>query len=1484
MNTTAHFRSDTDEQQSRRAASKRHSTKRRLPHLTPGARATAALGAGALLVLLGSLSPTAQAVTCGPAQRGTLGAGNTFTAGTTDSHNDYRVICTGDTNGQKVREYDLAGAFNHEDADDVGDLDGRLVVQLRNAHLDMYMYKFPLDGGLRGAIVVLGTEGGASNRDDGIDFSVGEVERFNFELDSHATISATGGAKAIDVWVADENHYYGRVVVRNFGSITTAGGGSSDAGRRGYAIQVASRGGVVDVINEASGTIVTRGPGGRGIIAANNGSTATAINRGSITTHGNPFNGRRAHGIGVWTHWDNQTKGGAGVARATNEGTVTTHGLGTAAVTAFSGSGGHPGLAAVATNKGTIETRGNTDSDGSDSAGLYAQSEGGTALATNERDATIRTYGTGAKGLRTVNKRSVTGRAEAENRGTVTTSGQPTSTRRAHGMDVWSEYNSAYAVNHNGATITTTGRGATGVQVSSSHGSADESAYALNRGTITTSGDGFHTDTNVYNSIGMAVYSAGEAPVIAVNMYEGVIETSGTGARGIWAVGYPEGAAAVARNRGRITTHGDIYQADRSGTDNDTSRGAYGMEAYSRNSDAAAANETGGVIETHGAVAIGVNAWSSGGGTATVVNRGRVTTRGGAADDLPGAIGDLHGSAGIRAYSAQASARIENAPTGRVDTYGDRAYGLLADTSSDGSRTSAMAEVVNRGVVHTRGRNADAVLAGARHGGTADNPNRAHALNTQGAAITTVGDGATGLGAFIQIRSDDDATSDEATDAYGTVYVRNDGTVITGEVDEDAAADDTSTDTTTDDEEETFAAGVLATNGVAAAFYSPDDTTIGNAGDVTVVNTGDVTVKLENATGLYAETHGDGTATVQMLGGTVRAEHETGRGLWARTGDTGEVHVTIAGGAEIAASSSEGIAAELEGGTTNFRLLESTLDGRAVFGSGTDTFTIRDGRVTGAIDFGTGTDTLTVHGDTWLEGAISNLEALNKRGSGNLVMRGDATFSSGGSAVLENGGLTFTGQFNLGTTGTMRIHDAARLTAVLADASAPPQITAGGGITFDGDEELFLQVTPGITATSEQTYLNQLNTASGSPIANGTPVTGRTGQVALRTSRGPSTVVDVGHIPLQDGNTQTTGTSVTGGVRLGVMSLDAPSDLDDVAIPILPPGGPSLALGGGVAGLGASFFSVLDSEVLGFAAEETGGNEGPAMPTFVESRDRVGGLEYWARAWAGDAPVLAGGVEATVRGSALGVNMPLGEGFRLGVSVAPEMTVSSGPLGRASAAGARLDGARYAAWSNWRGEIFHAGVSASHGRYRAQSILDNPVAGGGLGSEFDLTQDHIQLGAGARLTWSGVQVVPSLSGFSGALRRGAHTAEGAVFRADVPGFSQRYSGWKSEITVSPKQWLPGPGTLRWRPALHLHTQRTHTAGPASLELAQHDKAGVLSLTSSAEVSGLPGIVHGFSATVDALRSDAWQMQLGFAGMQADGDYKQMMLARLRVHF
>ena len=84
--------------------------------------------------------------------------------------------------------------------------------------------------------------------------------------------------------------------------------------------------------------------------------------------------------------------------------------------------------------------------------------------------------------------------------------------------------------------------------------------------------------------------------------------------------------------------------------------------------------------------------------------------------------------------------------------------------------------------------------------------------------------------------------------------------------------------------------------------------------------------------------------------------------------------------------------------------------------------------------------------------------------------------------------------------------------------------------------------------------------------------------------------------------------------------------------------------------------------------------------------------------------------------------------------------------------------------------------------------------------------------------------------------------------------------------------------------MRLYTQQLETTGPDSLEVSQHDRAGVLSLTSRAQVSGLPRRVHGFDAMVDALKRDGWRLQLGVAGMQTDSEYEQAVYARMRMRF
>ena len=359
------------------------------------------------------------------------------------------------------------------------------------------------------------------------------------------------------------------------------------------------------------GSVVTRGPGARAVTGGTTGGIATAINRGTVDTHGTGFlrSGFLQTSDGVYTWADNP----GAAARSVNEagGRIEVRGRGARGVVAISEKGG--GTVSIATNRGRVTTRGNRLVIGSLSRGaigVNAWAENGIARATNEAGASIRTYGTGAIGLSASNSDyllpSVGQRAEVENRGTIHTSGHQSGTSRSPGMNASSHSGTAYSVNHAGATVTTTGRGGRGVQASTDNGGPDETAVALNRGTVTTRGSGFRDSSSVYNADGVAAFSGGgEASAVAINAYEGVVETHGGGAKGVWAVAWPGGGEAIARNQGRITTRGDAYRANRAGTSDDTYRSASGVSTYSVASNATSINEAGGVIETHGDVAAG---------------------------------------------------------------------------------------------------------------------------------------------------------------------------------------------------------------------------------------------------------------------------------------------------------------------------------------------------------------------------------------------------------------------------------------------------------------------------------------------------------------------------------------------------------------------------------------------------------------------------------------------------------------------------------------------------------------------------------------------------------------------------------------------------------------------------------------------------------------------------------------------------------------
>ena len=1409
----------------------------------------------ATLLLTGA--PALAVLNCDPAQRGTLGAdGVTFTPGTSASDIDFLAACTGDGAGDELTIDDIVDGYDDYLAaggGDVIDSDSRVVLEVGGDGARINFYG--LDSDTVADWVFKGTFRGADDN-AGINVYLDSDSPNELRWDSHADIRTTGGAPGIVVGVDDDAP--GRQVrVRNFGSVVV----TEDAGeaRRGAAMAVWANHANVEATNEAGATIETSGNGDQGLAAstAGTGATAKAVNRGEITTKGD-LDDNDKNADAVRTDSDGPS---SRTAEVVNEAGATVRTEGDGARGLFASSCNWDGVrctrsgtgSATAINRGSVTTTGNgAVRSGGGTRSAYAVSAyldgDGTARAVNEAEGTIRTEGTGARGLSATHDGSLGG-AEAENEGDITTTGgMDSALRRSHGLHAWSQERSARAVNHEGATIVTRGVAARGMSAIIDRGTADDSATAINHGSITTHGDGFFNEDIDRIAEGVAAYAGfadeggGVSSATALNDETGTVETHGRGAAGVVA-GTAGSGDAESVNRGRITTRGDAFPIDRQNDEEDDFSIAIGLAAFTDGSGSASArNEVDGIVETHGTVAIGIAAASESGGTASVVNQGRVTTHQTAAvDDLPGAVGTPFGAYGAWAWSVS-DALVENEETGRVETMGAWAAGLFAEIENDGSRESVVARVDNRGTVITHGPNADGVAA-VTHG----------------------------------------------PDTDGVDAIANDG----GPVD--------------------------------------------NAGDATVVNTGRVTVNGARARGLYAGTSGrTGAATVTLTGGEVTASHaddpatgdvdEGGVGILAETSDAGSIAVRIEDGARVDAPTAVRLvgggvdAATLDviGGSTLTGRVDltqavngarltvaggSVIDGAVDFGAGDDELVMQGGGVIdGAVDFGAGGDELVMQGGglSSIEGTVLGLETMYKRGAGAARVN-DVVFS--GSAVnLEEGDLILAGHLNLGD-GTVTVHDGTRLAIevgdIIADDTRHGRITAGGGVVFQGEDDPAMSIQIAFAAREQADEIQtRLQEEPIHVLSEGTDVRRATAEgeeepvdeVALETETESGELDVVGTITVDDRMADD---------RMAVVRPDA-GPLAVTREPFAPEQSTPSSGGGGSSGaaafvggsvlLGTLLFDWFDSEDETAAWEEER-TDGATRTSYAdlrsgyshETRSRAGGVEGWTRALTGDSPVLAGGAEGTVQGVAMGLDAELGRGFHFGVAALPDMAASSRP-GPASGFGASLEGGWYTARGGWRGRTLFAKTSVSHGRWRARSLFENPVAGGVLGGSHDLVQDHVGVKAGARLALGGMRATPSMSMYSGQVDQGAYTAQGAALRAEVPGLSQRYRGWKAGLELAPSRWLGRAGALRWRPTLHVSTMRTRTADTGVFDLRQSDRAGVLSFTSRARARGMPGTVHALGASVTAMRSEGWRLRLGYAGMQVDGEPVHAVGARLQVRF
>ena len=1076
------------------------------------------------------------------------------------------------------------------------------------------------------------------------------------------------------------------------------------------------------------------------------------------------------------------------------------------------------------------------------------------ASLTNEAGQTIVVNRAGERGL--------DASTSATNRGTVITcgdvreyvsDGRP-ARRRGHAVTVSSQSGDATALNErttsdaNSGLIETRGRAARGLQADT-YSSDTGTARATNRGRVVTRGD-IYDGTDHYGSPhyrtadGVAAFinspwNRGDALTVnernsANDTQSGVIEVHGTGARGMWA--YTKGTGeARGINRGDITTHGNAF-APSGGYGGGSVHSAAGIAAESHGGDATAINAQGATIRTHGDGAPGLFAISSypetGAGTdapraARAENHGTIHVSGSTVyrieHDGDGEVEMEIGSlvAGAHAMAYDGTATVLN--TGNVKATGSEVAGLAAtdDMGREEDHSGLVDEAVDVVVRMTGG----SVTAGAR-----DNPETAEDESGRGIGIYAVSDSGS-----------------------ARVSVSGESTTVTA-----YGAKTDNPDTEDFDERE----GV----GIAASGErdSGDDTLVEVSGGATV--TADVAVRAIGTLNLYES----------RLNGRV----ELGSRKW-ETND----HFTIRGG---------------------------SVDGGVKFhDGGKDVLTIKNhGHITGGVDFGEGMDTLVFNvegtGDqtSRIDGHITGLEKMYKRGRGTARVR-DVTFS-GSALALEEGGLTLAGHLNLGADGTLTVHDESRLTIEVGDITKDPTdhgtITAGGGVIYEGlgeqeTPELFMQI--GSEAAERREAIQAQLQQEGTRI----DVLGRDTEVVRRDD--PDSLPVAAEATLRtvgdDGTTQDIGTLSSDGTAM--VQLD---DGEDIGIDGMPPedttpplrrdddsssNAGALLIGVGAAALAVYLFDLFDSEEPAFVEWEESWTGSRSTTSFAgirsghyhEHRVRTGALEQWTRAFAGGSGSLAGGVEGTVQGMALGLDATLPRGFNVGVSMMPDMAVSA-RRGPALKFGANVEGGRYALHGGWRGDALFVDTNLSHGSYRTHSFIENPAVGGLLGGELNLVQNHARGRAGVRFDLGLLRATPSVSLFSGSLRQGAYTARGAAVSAEVPGISQRYSGWRAKLDLAPSGWLDGPGALNWRPSLHLGTTRTRTSGPRRLDVRQSDHEGVLSFASRAVVKGLPRTVHGIGASLAAARSDAWTFRVGYAGMVVDGEPVHAAVARFRMRF
>ncbi len=551
--------------------------------------------------------------------------------------------------------------------------------------------------------------------------------------------------------------------------------------------------------------------------------------------------------------------------------------------------------------------------------------------------------------------------------------------------------------------------------------------------------------------------------------------------------------------------------------------------------------------------------------------------------------------------------------------------------------------------------------------------------------------------------------------------------------------------------------------------------------------------------------------------------------------------------------------------------------GAVVLGDGDDV--VNGGRINGNIAGGAGNDEVTLRSGRV---SMTGMETFNKLGTGILTvtsMSNTQTFAStlsgstadAGDPITVNvneGTLIVSGHLNLGSAGTLTVKKSASLAFDVRGIAAQYE---GGTVShgrITAREVIMLAPQPQIELVSGTAA------PSADEIAAATVTRLITGKV-VRQAGGEAIVPDF----------------VSGGSRVMPGTDDGSDDGPDDSTDDGPGAGTD---GGPVGGTGtatkddsnSAIYAVGALAVLGWVLRkddmgdstlvdyDSGNMESSFAGISGSQYHSDGAMRTWANYYSDSA--------VPVQGLAVGLEASVSSNGSLSFTAMPEAKGSLNLNSLSLNQKLSFQGGNYSMKGQWHSEDYFATAELSYADAASSTSFDNPAAGGKLGGKFDMTNSHLEVGAGAKVRLTdNVSVTPAIGLYGGSISQGESVLTGRNVVASMSKQELSYTGWNLGIRVRPDALITG-GT-RFQPRFSLNTFRTSSKGH-SVRWRQTDKAGVLDFSNRLPVQGMPAVVNTFRAGLTMKSESGLNVLLDYVGMEIDGELQHGAIAKIQTRF